>query len=215
MEDIKELMETRLGFELKMKEGKALPKEYSLFIGLKASGAILAKSLEGVMLIPWGELAFKHGGPFAKIYVLESKGCVVLAAESDLHYDQAVLAEAIRGDFLQGATRTIIVESLPWAMVRTWGHTAFDLGLSEDQNCTAVYDKEECIPIKETLGAHIFSSLKTKPVKYYLHLVIENAVNFTDSKQLGQEVASKEGLVFVENKIRSSVRTALQTSSYI
>jgi hypothetical protein len=215
MEDLEAHLETRLGFELRMREGRQLPKEYTLFIGLKSTGAVLAKSIEGVTLVPWGELGFKFGGPFAKIFVLESKGLVVLAAESDLHYDQAVLAEAIRGNFLEGAKRTIIVESLPWSMARTWGHTPFDLGVNEEENCTAVYDKEETVPIKEALGTHIFFAIKSKPAKYFLQLVVENAANYTDSKQLGEEITLKEGLVFVENKIRSSIRTALQGSSYI
>lgn len=215
MEDIKAHLETRLDFELKMKQDKHLPKDYLLFIGLKSAGSVLARSIEGLTLINSGELAFKYGGPFAKVYVMETKGIVVLAAESDIHYDQAILGEAIQRNFLEGAKRTIIVESIPWSMVRTWGHSSFELGLNEDQNCTAIYDNEESIPIKESLGAHLFFALKSKPIKYFLQLATENAVNFTDSKQLGEDITSKEGLVFIENKIRTSIRTALQASSYI
>lgn len=215
MEDEQPKLETRLGFELKLKEGRSLPESFVLVVGLKAAGAVLAKSLEGIVLLADGDLMFKYGGPFAKVFVLKSKGMVVLAAESDIHYDQAVLAEELRASFLQQASRTIILESIPWAMARTWGHSAFDLGANEEDNCIAVYDKEETIPIKEALGAHIFSALKSKPATYYLLLSVENAANFTDSKQLEKEISTREGFTFVENKIRSSISSMLQGSSYI
>lgn len=215
MEQVFEELQPRLGFELRMKEGKELPKEYVLFIGLKASGAVLAKSIEGVIVIPWGEVGFKHGGSFAKIFVIPSKSLVVLSAEADLHYEQTQVAIQIAADFLQGATKTIIVESVPWAMMRTWGHSEFELGLPEGQDYIASYDKAESIPVDLTLGKSIFTELKSKPVKYYLQILVENATNYSDCKLLADELSKNESLTFVETKIRSAVKTALQSSSYI
>lgn len=210
-----EELQPRLGFELRMKEGKELPKEYTLFIGLKASGAVLAKSIEGVILIPWGEVGFKHGGAFAKIFVIPSKGLVILSAEADLHYDHTQIAVHLAENFLKGSTKTIIAESIPWAMMRTWGHNEFELGLPEGKDYIACYDKEESIPVELTLGKSIFTAFKSKPVKYYLQLLVENATNYSDCKLLADDISKHESLTFVETKIRSGVRTVLQSSSYI
>jgi hypothetical protein len=200
---------------LTMKPDAQLPKEYTLILGLKAVGVVLAKSLSGLALFPKGQISFKNGGIFANIYLPPGKPQVVLTVESEFLNSREIPGEVIKNGLLEGAEKILIFESIPWTVARSWGFSEFTLGVAEEQNLYTEYDSLEAVPIKDTFGYALFEKVKTKPTKYYLAILAENRINMSDVREVRKLLEDKEKLEFVENKLASSLKIFHQTMCYI
>ena len=215
MEEINEPWAQSYSFEFRMKQGRALPQAYTLVLGVRGAGSVLAKSLEGVVAVAVGEVVFKNGAALARVFVAEGRAQVAVAFETELPVDHAGAAECVRGALLAGATRVVVLESVPWSFVRTFGHCEATLGASEERNCLALYEQDEQPAVPETLGAALFGAVKSKPTKYFLAILFENALGLQDLREVAAWVLQKAQLGTVENKLKSNMKLLLQESAYL
>ena len=200
-------------FELRLKDGVNIPSKYTLVLGLKSQGSILAKSMEGVPLFSKGEVGWKRGGTFGQIYL--GNGFVVVAAEVELYSEQGGLVMCLKKQLFPTASKIVILESIPWSMLKAWEHTGMTLGASETEDCIVSYNDSQTLAIKESLGALALIGAAGQSAVYYLHITVENALSLSDCQKFAKEITSKEGIVFSQNRMRTAVRSALQGSAYI
>lgn len=215
MEEINEPTGASYSFEFVLRPGKSLPKEYTLVLGTRGAGSVIAKSLEGVVAVPAGAVQFQNGTPLAKVFVVESRGLVVVSFETELPIDHGEAAKCVKSGLFGAANKIVIIESAPWAFVRTFGHSEMTLGASEERNCLALYDQSDTPAIPETIGASLFAALNAKPTKYFLAILFENSLGMQDLREVSAWVGQKEPLAAVENKLRSNLKLLLQESAYI
>lgn len=215
MEQINEPSALSYSFEFRLKPGRALPQEYTLVLGVRGAGSVLAKSLEGVVAVAAGEVIFKNGAPLARVFVAESRALVVVSFETELPVDHGEAADCIKGGLLAGAISVVVLESVPWSYIRTFGHCEATLGASEERNCLALYEQDEQPAIPETLGATLFTALKSRPTKYFLAILFENALGIQDLREVAAWVREKAQLGAVENKLKSNMKLLLQESAYL
>lgn len=217
----------KLSFGWKLQEGKSLPAKYSLFIGLKHSGTVIAKSLAGIGHFPFANVEFARGGAFAKAFVHPEGNLVTLAAEDELPYDRQALCEVFRTELFTNADKVLIIESLPSAIaLKLSGGT----GLDEERNHFFEYQTSQDVKIKETLGYELFRTAEEafklagapqqKQSLYLQHVTSETSLTFPDLQELVAKLASLPllsaswKLTVNESRLKSALKYALQSLPY-
>lgn len=217
----------KLAFKWVLRQDKQLPAKYSLVVGLKHSGAILAKSFEGIGHFHFGSVEYARGGAFAKAFVSQDGHLVTLAAEDELPYDRNALCEVLKSELFVNAEKVLILESLPVAVAQKLGGGA---NIDEERNHFFEFQSRAEVKIQDTLGFEVLKTAeeviarsgRAASVKllYVQHITSETSTTFPDVQEASAKLQTLPGvsaswkLVVNETRLRSALKYALQALPY-
>lgn len=217
----------KLSFKWVLRQDKVLPAKYSLVVGLKHSGAILAKSLGGIGHFHFGSVEYARGGAFAKAFLSQDGHLVSLAAEDELPYDRNALCDVLKTELFTNADKVLIIESLPAAIVKKLGGGA---NIDEERNHFFEFRSTAEVQIQDTLGFELLRTAEEVSVQsgttpsanllYIQHITSETSTTFPDVQEAANklqslpQVSATWKLTVNETRLKSALKYALQALPY-